>query len=152
MTLLLFEAGGARYGLDIRQVIEVIPPVPMRPVAHAPAWLGGLILHRGALTPVVDASTLLCGTPASTRFSSRIVVAKYTNDGSAERRVGLLVERATDTVNIDAAAQPTGVTIPDARYLGPMARSGDALVQTVRVEEILPESVRAMLVDDDHGV
>jgi chemotaxis-related protein WspB len=62
-----------------------------------------------------------------------------------------LVERATDTVNTDAAAQPTGVTNPDTRYLGPMARSGDSLVQMVRVEEILPESVRAMLVDDDQG-
>jgi chemotaxis-related protein WspB len=152
MTLLLFEAAGARYGLDIRHVVEVVPHVPLRPIAQAPEWLGGLMLHRGSLTPVVDASTLLSGTSASPRFSSRIVVAKYADADAVDRFVGLLVERATDTVTTEAAVQPTGVTLPDARFLGPMVRVGGSLVQMVRVEEILPASVRAMLVDDDRGV
>jgi chemotaxis-related protein WspB len=152
MTLLLFEAAGSRYGLDIRQVVEVIPPVPVRPVAHAPDWLSGLLLHRGSLTPVVDATRLLSGAPASSRFSSRIVVATYADGESVTRRVGLMVERATDTITTDAAPQTTGVTIPDARFLGPMVRAGESLVQMVRVEEVLPASVRALLVDDGHDV
>ena len=152
MTLLLFEAAGTRYGLDIRQVIEVIPAVALRLVAHAPAWLGGVFQHRGEVTPVVDASTLLTGTPVHDRFSTRIVVAKYADAKGTDRRVGLLVESATDTYTTDQASwQPAGVTVPDTRYLGRVARVGDTLVQIVKVEEILPESVRALLAADDGG-
>jgi chemotaxis-related protein WspB len=150
MTLLLFEAAGTRYGLDIRQVIEVVPSIALRLVAHAPAWLGGVFQHRGEVTPVVDVSTLLTGTAVQERFSTRIVVAKYADAHGADRRVGLRVESATDTFTADAAAlQPAGVTVPGARYLGRLARVGDTLVQIIRVEEILPDSVRALLTDDD---
>jgi chemotaxis-related protein WspB len=150
MTLLPFEAAGTRYGLDIRQVIEVIPAVALRPVAHAPAWLAGVFQHRGAMTPVVDASTLLTGTPVRERFSTRIVIATYADANGASCRVGLRVESATDMFTTDEASlQAAGVTVPDARYLGPVARMGDTLVQVIRVEEILPDSVRALLTAGD---
>lgn len=139
-----------RYGLDIRRVIEVIPAVALRLVAHAPAWLGGVFQHRGEVTPVVDASTLLTGTPVHDRFSTRIVVAKYADAQGTDRRVGLLVESATDTFTTDEASlQAAGVMVPDARYLGPVARVGDTLVQIIRVEEILPDAVRALLTAGD---
>jgi chemotaxis-related protein WspB len=150
MTLLLFEASGAWYGLDIRQVVEVIPAIALRRVARAPAWLGGVCQHRGAVTPVVDTVTLLTGAAVHARFSTRIVIAKYSGASGAERHVGLQVERATDTLAVDEASlQPAGVQLPDARYLGPVVRWGDRLVQVIRVEELLPDSVRALLGADD---
>lgn len=148
MTVLQFEAAGMHYGLDIRQVIEVIPCVTLRPVALAPAWLGGVFYHRGEVTPVVDVSMLLTGTPVNGRFSTRIVVAKYVDGHGHQCRVGLLVERATATFTAEEAAlQPSGVTLPEARYLGRVTRAGDTLVQIVNVEEVLPDSVRALLAD-----
>jgi chemotaxis-related protein WspB len=150
MTLLLFEAHGTRYGLDITQVVEVIPYVAVRRVAHAPAWLAGVFQHRGALTPAVDMSLLLTNKPAQPRFSTRIVVATYPGAGGTDQRVGLLVENATDTFTADEAMlRAPVVTVPDAPYLGRMARAGDAVVQIVRVEELLPDAVRAMLTDGD---
>jgi chemotaxis-related protein WspB len=152
MTLLLFDAAGSRYGLDIRQVVEVVPAVTLRPVAHAPQWLAGVFHHRGAVTPVISASALLAGGRAQSRFSTRIVVARYPGTGGAEQRVGLLVENATDTLTADEATlQHAGVTVPDAPYLGRVTRAGDTLVQIVRVEQILPDSVRAMLATRDGG-
>jgi chemotaxis-related protein WspB len=150
MTLLVFEAAGTRYGVDIRQVIEVIPAIRPRPVAHAPAWLGGVFPHRGEITPVVDTSALLAGRPARARFSTRVVVAKYADLRGADRRVGLLVESATDTFTTDEASlQTAGVTVPDARYLGRVVRVGDTIVQIIRVEEILSDEVRALLTAGD---
>ena len=164
MTMLLFDAAGTRYGLDIRQVVEVVPAVALRPVAHAPDWLAGVFHHRGAVTPVVDASTLLASAAATgrkrqgregsgpARFSTRIVVAKYSGSDGAERRVGLLVENATDTLTTDESSlQQTGVTVPDAPYLGRVARAGDTVVQVVRVELLLPDTVRALLANDNGG-
>ena len=150
MTLLLFEARGTRYGLDITQVVEVVPYVTLRRVAHAPPWLAGVFQHRGMLTAVVDMSQLLAGEAAPLRFSTRIVVATYRAAGGDWRRVGLLVEKATDTVTADESAlQPRGVEVPDAPYLGRVAPASDGIVQIVKVEDILPESVRALLTDDD---
>jgi chemotaxis-related protein WspB len=102
------------------------------------------------MTPVVDASTLLTGAPARTRFSTRIVIATYADAGGASRRVGLLVENATDMFTTDEAAlQPPGVAVPGAQYLGRVARMGDALLQVIKVEEIVPDSVRALLTAGD---
>jgi chemotaxis-related protein WspB len=149
MTLLLFEAHGTRYGLDITQVVEVIPYVALRRVAHAPPWLAGVFQHRGAVTPVVDMSVLLAGASGKQRYSTRIVVATYSGP-AGPRRVGLLVENATDTFNADESAlQAPGVQVPDAPYLGRVARAGETLVQIVAVEDLLPDSVRALLTDDD---
>jgi len=38
-----------------------------------------------------------------------------------------------------------GVEAPDARYLGPLARDDQGLVQWVRIEHLLPEHVQAQL-------
>jgi hypothetical protein len=35
--------------------------------------------------------------------------------------------------------------VPEARFLGGVARTGDAIVQIVRVEEILSDALRALL-------
>jgi chemotaxis-related protein WspB len=57
-----------------------------------------------------------------------------------------MLESATRTLTLDAAAfTPAGVESSDARYLGPLARDAQGLVQWVRIEHLLPEHVQAQL-------
>jgi purine-binding chemotaxis protein CheW len=71
--------------LDVGQVDETMRPLPIEPLAGAPAFVRGLSIIRGAPTPVVDAGTLL-GAPDEPR-STRLIVLR-----SGERKVALAVE------------------------------------------------------------
>jgi hypothetical protein len=59
----------------------------------------------------------------------------------------MMVENATDIIEIDPdALRPSGVTAREAPWLGDVAvEAGGGLVQTVRLEDLLPESVRESL-------
>jgi methyl-accepting chemotaxis protein WspA len=49
MLLLQFQAGDDRYGLDVAEVIEVVPRVLFREIPHADCTVAGLINYRGTL-------------------------------------------------------------------------------------------------------
>ena len=76
------------------------------------------------------------------------MLVHYPAPGPAARRLGVLIERATDTLRADAAAfQPSGVDLPEGRYLGPVLDTDDGLVQWVRVDQLLTDAARALLFD-----
>src|SRR4051812_28019239 len=61
MLLLVFQAGGQRFGLDTSEVIEVVPVLACRKLPHAPSYIAGLANYRGTAAPVIDVSALLTG-------------------------------------------------------------------------------------------
>jgi purine-binding chemotaxis protein CheW len=67
---LLCRARGRLCALPLAHVAEAMRPLPVEPVAGAPAFVLGLARIRGAATPVVDLGALLGapGEPAATRF------------------------------------------------------------------------------------
>ena len=48
---LVFRIGNERFALKATEVAEVLPRLPLKPIAHAPAWVAGiwgaLLLVRG---------------------------------------------------------------------------------------------------------
>jgi chemotaxis-related protein WspB len=99
MQVLLFEVARQRYGLDVSQIIEVVPAVRLRPIPGVPPYVAGIMQYRGALAPVLDVSRLLCGTPAAPRFSTRLVmVRQYTTSRTKSDR-GKHRERAPHGVS-----------------------------------------------------
>jgi chemotaxis-related protein WspB len=150
MSLLRFEAAGQRYGLDIADVVEIVPAVELRPVPHAPAYLSGLLQYRGEAVPVVDLSRLMGGPPAAPRFSTRIVIVTQAGADGGRRLLGLVAEHATDAADVvDTSAEvPSGVAIPEAPYLGDLSSAAGGLIQRLRVDHVLSDEVRAMLALD----
>jgi len=64
--------------------------------------------------------------------------------------LGLILEQATETVHYDPAAfKPYGLDNPGARYLGPVLSDAHGMVQAVKVADLLPASVRALLYPPD---
>ncbi len=70
---LVFHIGHERYALKATEVAEVLPRLPLKPIAHAPLWVAGIFAHRGAMVPVIDLSALTFGEPAQARTSTRLV-------------------------------------------------------------------------------
>ena len=146
MLLLTFQAGGQTYGLDARNVIQVAPYPTCTPLPHAPAYIAGLVTWRGCTIPVIDLSALLEGTPARPLLSTRLLVIDYPHPNGCSQPLGLLAEKAVETVVLDETrCEPQKVTIPDAPYLDGTAEHAGRLIQRLAVEELLPPSVRHLL-------
>ena len=144
---LVFYIGDERYALAATDVVEVLPRLPLKPIAHAPSWVAGIFAHRGALVPVIDLSALTFGTAAQARTSTRLVLVNYQPQPWVEsRRLGLILEQATDTLRCDPAEfQPYGLENPQARYLGPVREDALGLMQWIGVNDVLTDDVRALL-------
>jgi len=144
---LVFHIGSERYALKATEVAEVLPRLPLKPIAHAPAWVAGIFAHRGAMVPVIDLSALTFGTPAQARTSTRLVLVNYQPDARAPaRRLGLILEQATDTLRCDPAEfQPYGLDNRQARYLGPVREDERGLMQWIGVADLLTADVQALL-------
>jgi len=144
---LQFTLGEQRFAVDVREVIEVLPWRALKPIAEAPAWVVGLLAHRGQLIPVLDLSSRSVGRPAQRRTSTRLVLVHYQPETTAARQpLGLVLERATDTVRHPAEAfRPYGLDTGQARYLGPVLEDAQGLLQRIEVGQLLPDDVRAVL-------
>ncbi|WP_454865087.1 chemotaxis protein CheW [Pseudomonas rhizophila] len=144
---LVFCIGNERYALQAIDVVEVLPRLPLKPIAQAPSWVAGVFAWRGAVVPVIDLCTLTFGQSAQARTSTRLVLVHYRPDAQQGGQVlGLILEQATDTLRCDPADfRPYGLDNPQAPYLGPVREDAQGLLQWVRVNDLLDESVRAVL-------
>src|SRR3982074_2397318 len=98
MLFLLFELGRDRYALDVLQIAEVLPLVDITRLLQAPPAVAGIFNYRGAPVPGIDVSHLTLGRPAERRLSTRIVLVHYHDADGQTRLLGLIAERATQTV------------------------------------------------------
>ncbi|WP_337056373.1 chemotaxis protein CheW [Pseudomonas sp. USHLN015] len=142
---LLFGMGSDRYALDVRDVLEVMPLRRLKRLPEAPAWVAGVFDWRGAPVPVLDLGALAFGEPARPRTSTRLVMVRH-----AGHSLGLVLEQATETLRCQPEEfQDYGLDGGEARYLGPVLRSAQGLVQRVEVAELLGEEARALLFPAD---
>jgi chemotaxis-related protein WspB len=75
------------------------------------------------------------------------VLVRYQGDAQqTEQVLGLILEQATDTVRCDPTDfKPYGLDNRQAPYLGPVREDAHGLLQWVRVNDLLDESVRGLL-------
>ena len=147
VLFLLFRIGKERYALPATEVAEVLPRLPLKPIAQAPNWVAGVFACRGAVVPVIDLSALTFGEPAQARTSTRLVLVHYRPDPTGNAQLlGLILEQATDTLRCNPSEfQPYGLDNRQARYLGPVREDADGLLQWVRVADLLDEQVSGLL-------
>ena len=91
---------------------------------------------------------LALGRAARPLRSTRLVLVQYEADtrGGDAPLLGLIVEHATHTRRIDAARfADSGIAMPNARWLGPVASLEDGLVQRVDAQAMLDAQARALL-------
>jgi chemotaxis-related protein WspB len=146
MLFLLFQIGQDRYALDARQIVEVLPLVSITPLPQAPIGVAGVFMYRGVPVPVIDVNQLTMGSPSHSRLNTRLVVVHFPDSEGQTRLVGLIAERATETMRREASDfAASGVENDQAPYLGPVTTDASGLVQRMDVEKLLPPAVRRML-------
>ncbi|WP_175957562.1 chemotaxis protein CheW [Burkholderia sp. BCC0405] len=146
---LMFALDGERYALDAAGIDEVLPLAVTKAVPGAPEWIAGLLMRAGQPVPVIDVPMLALGRRAQVLRSTRLVMVRYRADeAGGERTIGLIVERATQTMRIDRAAfRSSGISTARARWLGPVANTPDGVVQQVSVSGLIDDIARLYLFD-----
>ena len=146
MLMLLFHLGQRQYASPAQEVVEVTPQVELEPIAKAPGYIRGLFDYRGQNVPVVDLRQLIHNRHCDDSLTTRVILVRFTMSCGGTRTLGLLAERVTETVRINAGdLSDTGVRLPETPYLGQAARHEGGLIQKVKVNDLLPEAVQVLL-------
>jgi chemotaxis-related protein WspB len=146
MLFLLFRLGNDRYAIEARQVVEVLPLLSAKQIPQAPPAVRGVFDFRGEPVPLIDLTQLALGHPVREHLSTRIVLVRHPDGRGGQRLLGLLAEHVTETMRRDPASfSSSGVELPDARWLGPVASDEGGLVQWLQVDQLLPPDLLALL-------
>lgn len=149
MLYVVFHLDDQRYGLDTGQIVEIVPYVNLKPLPHAPAFVAGLFDYRGRTVPVIDLTALTLQRPSREMHSTRILLIRYPTAEGDTRLLGLLAERVVETVKLEEADfADTGIEVPEARYLGRIARDDRGLLQAIETQDLLPPEVCDLLFQD----
>lgn len=144
--ILLFSVNGDSYGIDVHDVIEVLPSVMLKHFPHGPEHVAGLMNYRGQAVPVIDLTLLMSAHASRDRISSRIIMTNYVNEEDVSHLLGFLIEKITETVKIpDHAFARSGVKTNDAPFLADIAIHAGTMVQIVDIKKVLPDSAKSML-------
>ena len=151
MMALLFCVGGDNYGINVRDIAEVLPRVSLKHFPHGPEHVAGLLNYHGRVVPVIDLTLLLSAHAACDRVNSRIVLVDYHRPGGAHHLLGLLVDKVTETMKIpDHALTRSGVMTNESPFLGDVAIHNGIMVQVIDINQVLPEAVQSRLFHDDN--
>ena len=146
MLLLLFQIGKDRFGLDVSQIIKVVPLVILKKVHRAPNYIAGLFDYRGTIIPVIDLSALISGKPSRLLLSTRIILVDFINSDNNHHILGLMTERVSETIMVNEKdfKQPI-VESETIRYLGDIIPDENGMIKRIKIENILPEYLQKLL-------
>lgn len=147
MLVLSFSIDRTRYGLDVREVVSVMPMPPLRRLEGVPSYVAGVLPKLGSLLPVIDLCALHVGRPCRRAYGTRIIVVRFAGSDGESRELGVAAEQVTDLVEVDPALlRHAGVEQPNAPWLGDLApdESGE-LLQIVSPARLVTQQVWELL-------
>ncbi|TCK18898.1 chemotaxis-related protein WspB [Thiogranum longum] len=146
MLMLLFQLGNSRYAIPAHEVVEIASMVELDPLPMTPGYIAGLFNYRGQHVPVMDLCQLLNKRACSNLITTRMILVNFPLTNGGTRILGLLAERVTETLRIDEQDfTDTGISIPEAPFIGRAAHSDQGLVQQLSITELVPADVQSQL-------
>lgn len=146
MQVLIFHLGQARVALPSALITQVLPMLATTAIPGAPAFVAGLINYHGRAVPVLDLEALAGGAAARARLDTRILLVEYPSPEGSRHALGLIAEGVTGTARITAEnAEDSGLSLPQAPYLGRVVSSSAGILQLIELSDLLPQSVRDLL-------
>jgi len=138
--LVTFQLGVDLFAAEVLGVERVLRYTPPSSVPDVPAWIEGVLEHRGSVIPVVDMRRRIGLDAAPATVETRILVLT-TPDG--------LVGAIVDAVHEVASVPLSSVATPPAMFRGlssefvkGIAKVGDRLVVVLDVDRVLASGDR----------
>ena len=133
-NLVGFMVGSVQYAVSIFEVREIINPMPVVELPHAPAVVLGVTDHRGEVLPIVDLRARF-GLDSATRTRR----TKWIIVNLEGRAVGLVVDAVTDvfgTTRVDERAVPALGRGDEVRGIEQVFNHGGKLVFVIDVARV----------------
>jgi len=135
-TTLIFGHRGARYGLDVRAVREIVWLPEIAPVEEQPPYIAGIFNLRGRIVPVMDLGLRFGHARSRWIRSDRVIVID--SDGA---RAGVVASELHDVLAIAPAAienvRAHQGAADHARFVYAEAKLDDGLVMLLDVDALL---------------
>src|SRR5450432_1931653 len=90
-SLVGFVVGDIAYAVPIASVREIVNPVPLAELPHAPASVAGVADHRGEIVPIIDLRVRFGLPPLGDSRKSKWILIEVEGRG-----VGLAVDRVSE--------------------------------------------------------
>lgn len=133
MNLVIFKVADKEYGIDIRQVRQVIrmrEPVPVPESAH---FIEGVISLGSRVVPLVNLRKKLGLTAGVFSKTGRIILTE-----ADDHPTGVIVDSVTDVVAIEKGSiSAPDELLKDAKYLVGMVKIGNRLILIADMAKIL---------------
>jgi len=147
-----FVVGEVAYAVPIGSVREIVNPVPLTELPHAPQSVAGVMDHRGEVVPIVDLRVRFGLPPVAPSRRTKWILIEVEG-----RSVGLTVDRVTGVFGYsgELRSAPTLGAGDEARGVVGVASIGgslvfvldvgrfDVLTLSLRAEELLAEASAA---------
>lgn len=140
MQLLNFTIGGQQYGIDTRNIIEVLPFIPAQELPQQPEEIRGLIRYRGKLLPVLDLCQLILDRPCESRLGTRTVVVKLIHE-SNEDSSHLFAITAEEVIGISTTKLDNVTNVPSESFFGPIVDIESNTTGMISIQIIIIESL-----------
>ena len=141
--LVSFIVGGEEFGISILRVQEIIRPMQITQVPHAPAYVEGIINLRGRIVPVVDLRQRFGFSNRENDSDTRILVLE-----TEGQEVGFVADAVREVLQVNASTiepAPQLVAPVEARYLRGVARLEDRLLILLDLEGVLSRGEACVL-------
>jgi chemotaxis-related protein WspB len=146
MLFLIFQLGTDRYAIEATQVVEVLPLVNAKQIPRAPLGMAGVFDYHGTPVLLVDLAELVQGTASRKWMSTRIVLVNHLDKLGKHRLVGFLAEHSTETMRRPQEDfADSGLSIAEAPYLGPVLTDAAGIIQQIRLQDLLADSIGSQL-------
>ncbi|MGE0488213.1 MAG: chemotaxis protein CheW [Vulcanimicrobiota bacterium] len=145
IDILLCRAGGRLCALRLADVVEIMRPLAVEPVAKAPPCVDGLALIRGRPCPVFNLGELLGGSSSPQRF---VLIRVAGGAESHERRLALAVTSVEGVGRTDAEAlieMPPLLSLADAETVEAISILDRQLVTVLRAAALISEEAWSVL-------
>jgi purine-binding chemotaxis protein CheW len=137
-TVLVFLLDGETFALPIDNVLEIVDPVPVTPVPHAPAIAPGLVNVRGTILPLFDIRHRLGLAPRDPAREARMVVFDAVQPAGTVRLAFLAdaVERVLDLEPASITDFPELCAMWPAECLTGAGHLGETLIVRLAPETV----------------
>ncbi len=132
-SLVGFVVGDIAYAVPIASVREIVNPVPLSELPHAPAAIAGVADHRGEIVPIIDLRMRFGLAPFSDPRKSKWILIEVEGRG-----VGLAVDRVTEVFGkggLEIKPPPTLGTGDDLRGIAGVTTHDGSLIFVLEVSQ-----------------
>ena len=141
-TYVTFDLAGQTFGVDVRNVREILDCVQVAVIPNAPPEIEGMIDIRGESIPIMDLSSRLGLHRLGGDRDTRIIVFELQRD-SGPWAVGVLAEQVRDVTQIASGQiEPPpnlGSSGLGRSNLSGLARQNDLLILLLDVARVFPD-------------